>query len=161
MKTTIIISVVIFSLAFASCQKSGNLIGEFTVTEKVSQKERTSGLSRAIDFGDVYLVSSHNDTIRSYVTCPEVYLNTKVGDVVLVSKDNFGYTINNRVKKYEVGYCRIVKKINTFGTNEFDVVTRGNDTIRIYKVPEIVYFNSSVGDSAFIKKYRTGDYYTE
>lgn len=148
-----------------SCEsKSGNLIGSFRVIKKVSKKEQTLGLNQSTDCGKIYLVSSHNDTmIVDLVFSNKLYLNTKVGDVVLVSKDDSGtFNTNDRIKKLEIGYCKITKKINVNGTYKFEAVSRGGDTIQISRVPEIIYFNTSINDSVFVKKNRNlGIYYTE
>lgn len=163
MKTIVSLVAVIFLFILASCEnQSGNLIGSFKVTKKISQKEKTFGLNQSTDWGDIYL-SSHGDTLKSFVASSEIYLNTKVGDIVLVSKDKFGaITINNQVKRFQIGYCKIIEKIETFGTYELMVVSRGGDVIKVNRVPEIVYFNTSVSDSVFIKKNRgLGIYYTE
>lgn len=163
MKTLVIISAVIFSLILASCgSKSGHLIGSFEVIKKVSLKDRGLGFVQANDAGDVYLVSTRNDTLKIYVSSNESYLNIKVGDIYLVSKDKFGFAINNHTKRFVIGYCKISEKIGKAGDYEFKVVSRSEDTITIKQVPEIVYFNTSVNDSVFVKKNRSlQSYYTE
>lgn len=166
MKTIVIISAVIFSFIFTSCEhQSGNLIGSFKVIKKVSSKDRTFGLNQAKDWGDIYLVSSYNDTVKVLVSSNELYLNTKVGDVVLVGKHKSksgGFFINNRVKRFEIGYCKIIEKINNSGFYEFKVVSRGEDTIKVNRVSNIVYLNTSVRDFVFVKKDRgINTYYTE
>lgn len=166
MKTiVIIISAVIFSFILASCgSKSGHLIGSFEVIKKVPQKDLRPELEfgQANDFGVVYLVSTRNDTLKIYVSSNESYLNIKVGDTYLVSKDKSGITINNHTKRFIIGYCKISEKISKRGDYEFKVVSRGEDTITIKQVPEIVYFNTSLNDSVFVKKNRSlQSYYTE
>lgn len=163
MKTIVIISAVIFSLILASCgSKSGHLIGSFEVIKKVPQKDRGLGFGQANDFGVVYLVSTRNDTLKKYVSSNESYLNIKVGDTYLVSKDKSGITINNHTKRFTIGYCKISEKISKDGDYEFKAVSRGEDTITIKQVPVIVYFNTSVNDSVFVKKGRSlQSYYTE
>jgi len=168
MKTIVVILAVIFSFFLTSCgHQSGNLIGTFQVIKKVPQTERTIGLNPLNDCGDIYLVSAHNDTtIKILVFSNELYLNTKVGDKVLVGKHKSksgGFYITKKVKRFEIGYCKITEKMNPdFNGFKMKVLSRGGDTITINQVAEIVYFNTSIGDSVFVKKNRgLNIYYTE
>ena len=163
MKTNVLVVVTVSLLILTSCgSKSGHIIGSFEVIKKVSAKEITYDKNPATDYGYVYLVSSHGDTIKSLVSSSEVYLNTKVRDIVLVSQKNklSPYTINNRVKRFQIGYCKVISKISD--EEGFVVVSRGEDTIRVSRVSGTAYFSTGINDSVFVKKDRgISTYYVE
>jgi len=155
MKSIVIISAVIFSFLFFSCErKSGNIIGQFEVIKKVH------GYSiKDDDLGHIYCVSSLGDTARVFVSSSEDYLNIAVGQkIFLSSHEHFGVILTNHVKRFNIGYCQIVKKNPT---TTIDVLTKGGDTIRV-KPSSLIFYNTEVGDSVFVKKQRkTPSYYIE
>lgn len=155
MKTKVLFLAVvalISTIFLSSCgHNSGNLIGTFQAVKK--QKANP-----IYDYGFVKLVSSNKDTLTVFVTSEEEYLNVKTGDIFLVGRNRYGSLfLNNRIEKGVVGYGKVLQKEMDMGIPKCKVITRGQDTISVDLVAEVVYFNISDGDSVLVKKNRDKD----
>lgn len=148
MKTNGLFFVALISIILlSSCgQNSGNLIGTF----KVIKKEKAN---RTYDYGFVTLTSSKADTLKVFVPSVERYLNIKIGDNVQVGR-NSDKTLFIRylVKSGVVGYAMVFQKKLDMGKPMCKVITRGQDTISIKSIAEVVYYNISAGDSVLVKR---------
>ena len=81
--------------------------------------------------------------------------NVKVGDTYLVGKNRYGSLfLNDRPERWVVGYSKVLQKEIDNGIPKCKVITRGQDTISVDLVAEVVYFNLSEGDSILVKKNR-------
>lgn len=150
MKTKVLFLVALISvILLSSCgHNSGNLIGKF----QVIKKEKANP---ARDYGFVTLTNSNQDTLKVFVSMEEEYVNVKAGDIYLVGRNRYGSLfLNDRPKKGIVGYSKILKKKIDMGVPKYQVITRGQDTLSVDLVSEIVYYSASEGDSVFVKKNR-------
>ena len=162
MKTKVLFLVALISVIFlSSCgHHSGNLIGKFQVINKEKSKAEAVIVNDSTqytvrDYGIVVLTNSQNDTLRVYVSMEEEYLNVKVGDFYLVGKNKYGALfLNSKPERGIVGYSKVLQKKIDMGTPKCKVITRGQDTISVDLVAEVVYYSISKGDSILVKKNR-------
>ncbi len=150
MKTKILFLVALIGVVFlSSCgHNSGNLIGEF----QVIKKEKANPVR---DYGFVTLTNPSKDTLKVFVSMEEEYLNVKIGDTYLVGKNRYGSLfLNDRPENGVVGYSKVLQKKIDMGIPQCQVITRGQDTISVNLIAEVVYYNMSEGDSIFVKKNR-------
>lgn len=160
MKTKVLFLVALISVIFlSSCgHRSGNLIGSFQVVKKEKA-------NHTYDYGFVTLTNSNKDTLKVFVSMEEEYLNVKIGDTYLVGKNRYGSLfLNDRPEKGVVGYSKVLQKKIDMGIPKCKVITRGQDTISVDLVAEVVYYSISEGDSVLIKKNRAREkphYYAE
>ena len=150
MKTKILFLVAFIGVVFlSSCgHNSGNLIGEFNVIKK----EKVNPVR---DYGFVTLTNTSKDTLKVFVSMEEEYLNAKIGDTYLVGKNSYGSLfLNDRPEKSVIGYSKVLQKKIDMGIPQCRVITRGQDTISVNLIAEVVYYNMSEGDSIFVKKNR-------
>jgi hypothetical protein len=149
MKKILFLVALISVVLLSSCgHDSGNLIGKF----QVIKKEKANPVR---DYGFVTLTNPSKDTLKVFVSMEEEYLNIKIGDIHLVGKNRYGSLfLNDRPEKGVIGYSKVLRKKIDMGIPQCKVITRGQDTISVNSVAEVVYYNISEGDSILVKKNR-------
>lgn len=163
MKTKVFLfAIALISVIFlSSCgSHSGNLIGKFQVIDKEKSNADAMIIDdttqyTVCDYGMVILTNSKNDTLRVYVPMEEEYLNIKIGDFYLVGRNKYGSLfLNDRPERGIVGYTKVLYKKIDNGIPKCEVLTRGQDTILVSLVADVVYYSISEGDSILVKKNR-------
>ena len=144
----------LFAIALFFTTGCGNdqiiVVGKCTVVTKVPKYGHIGNFVMKTSAGDTIVVKGVRDNI---------FLNTKVGDLLEIkenTKKGFYFATNPRkIGWNSIGNCEVVKKYGTkdqpAGARMFKVRTLGGDTLFVSKPPANIFFNVAIGDSVKIK----------